>query len=55
MSNCMPSGVCDDIAYQLPNFNSVNVEVWERISNFTPYFIGNAITFKEDIEVKLCY
>ena len=31
----MPSKMEDEIAYPFPKLNNWNVEVWERISDFT--------------------
>ena len=33
-----PSEVWYEITYPFPNFNGATFEVWERISNFTPFF-----------------
>ena len=37
----------DEITYPSPNFNGCTVEVWERISNFTPHF-ANPIEWDTD-------
>ena len=34
-----------EITYPFPNFNGVNVEVWEWISNFIPHFTGHGISY----------
>ena len=34
----MPIRLWDEITYLFPNFNGHSVDVWERISNFTPAF-----------------
>ena len=36
ISNHMPSKICDEITYPVPNFNGCTVEVWEWISKFIP-------------------
>ena len=41
----MLSEVWDETAYPLPNFNGCIAEVWESISNFTPHFIMDVITY----------
>ena len=35
----------DEIIYPFPNFNGCTIEVWEWISNFTPHFIMDVITY----------
>ena len=45
ISNHMPSKVWDEIINPFPNFNGCTVEVWEWISNFTPHFIMDLITY----------
>ena len=42
----MPSKVWDLIIYPFPNFNGCTVEVWEWISNFSPHFIMDEITYR---------
>ena len=41
----MPNIVWDEITYPFPNFNGVTFEDWERISNFTPHYIMDKITY----------
>ena len=42
----MPTKVWDEITYPFPNFAHVaTVEVWEWISNSTPHFIIDIITY----------
>ena len=41
----MPSKVWDEITYSFLNFNGCTVEVSEWISNFTPHFIDDVITY----------
>ena len=45
LSNHMLSKICDEVTYSFPNFNSCTVEVWEWISNFTPHFMMDVITY----------
>ena len=55
VSNHMHSKVWDEITYPFPNLNSCTIEVWERISNFTPHNIMDVITYpmiQAGIEVK---
>ena len=52
----MPSKVWDEITYPFPNFNCAIVEVWEWVSNFTPYLyvIRNfiiATVDKEELQI----
>ena len=42
----MLSKVWDEITDPFPNFNGCTVEVWEWISNFTPYVKMAVITYK---------
>ena len=44
ISNHMPSKVCVDIIYPIPNFNGATVEVWEWKSNFVLHFMADIIT-----------
>ena len=37
--------VWGEITYSFPNFNGCTVEVWEWISDFTPHFIKDVITY----------
>ena len=37
--------MCSDITYPFPTFNSCTVEVWEWITNFTPHFVMDEITY----------
>ena len=41
----LPSKVWDEITYPLQNLNGEAVEVLEWISNFTPHFIMDVITY----------
>ena len=45
LSNHMLSKICDEVTYSFPNFNSCIVDVWECISNFTPHFMMDVITY----------
>ena len=45
ISNHMHSKLCDEIACPFPSFNGWTVEVFEWISNFTPNFIVDVITY----------
>ena len=45
ISNYMSSKVWDEITYPFPNFNGVNVEVWEWIFNFITTFVMAIITY----------
>ena len=45
ISNHMSCKVWDEITYQFSNFNGCAVEILEWISNFTPYFIIDIITY----------
>ena len=45
ISNHIRYSVWDEITYQLPNFISATVEVWEWISNFIPHLTMHVITF----------
>ena len=38
------SNVLDKITYPFPNFNYATIEVWEWISNFSPYYTVYVIT-----------
>ena len=37
--------VLDEVTNPSPNFNGCTVEVWEWISNFSPHFIMDVITY----------
>ena len=37
--------MCGEIIYPFPNFNSATIEDWEWISDVTPHFIMDVITF----------
>ena len=37
--------VCSEIIYQFPNFSACNIEVCKRISNLTPHYIMDVITY----------
>ena len=51
----MPCKLWDEITYPFPNFNGCTVEVWEWISNFTPHFIIDVITYPcSGIKMKQC-
>ena len=39
----MWDGMSDEITYPFPNFNGVDVEIWELISNFIPRLIIDVI------------
>ena len=41
--NHMRSKMWDENTYPSPNFNGITVVVWERVSNFIPHFIIDAI------------
>ena len=41
----MPNKTWDVITYTFRNFNDTAFEVWEWISNFTPYIIMDVITY----------
>ena len=45
ISNYKPSKVWDEIIYPFPNFSGCIVEVWKWISNLTPHFIMDVITY----------
>ena len=44
-TNYMPIERWNEINYPFPNFNDITVEVWEQISNLSPYFILDVITY----------
>ena len=44
ISNHMPNKSRDEITYPFANFNGATVEVWEWLSNFTPYFVMDMST-----------
>ena len=41
----------DIITYPFPNFNVCTVGVWERIGNYIPCFIMDAVITHDDIKV----
>ena len=41
----MPGKMKAEVTYQFPNFKSCTVEVWERIGNFYPGMVMDAITY----------
>ena len=41
----MCSNVWGEIIYLFPNLNGFTIEVWEWVSNFTPQFIIDVITY----------
>ena len=45
ISNPMLNKVWGEITYPFPNFNGCNIEVWEWINNFTPYFIRDVLAY----------
>ena len=45
ISSRIHSNVWDEITYPFSNFNDATFEVWERINNFIPHFIGHGITY----------
>ena len=45
LTNYMPIERWNEITYPFPNFNDVTVEVWELISNLSPHFIMDVITY----------
>ena len=45
ISKHIPSEVWYEITYPFPNFNGFTVGVWEWMSNFTPLFIMDLITY----------
>ena len=45
ISDNMPRELWDEITYPFLNFNGCTVEVYEKISNFTPHFIIDVITY----------
>ena len=40
------------ITYPFQNFNGCTADVWEWISNFTPHFIMDSITYRAGVKVK---
>ena len=42
----MSSDVWDEIMYPFANIKSAAVEIWERMSNSTPYYIMDVITYQ---------
>ena len=46
ISNHMPNKVWNEITYPFSNFNSLTVEVCERVYNFIPHFIMDMITYR---------
>ena len=45
ISNHTPIKMCGEITYPFPNFNGATVEVWEWVSNLTPHFTMDVITY----------
>ena len=45
ISNHMPIKIWDKITHPFPNFSGCTVAIWESISNFTPNFMMDIITF----------
>ena len=45
ISNYFHYKVWDEITWPFPNLNSATVDVWERISHFSPHFPGHVITY----------
>ena len=53
-SHLIPPKMLDEITYPFSNFNDATVGVWERMSNFSPLFIMDMISYQWWDLGKLC-
>ena len=43
--NHIPPKMSDEITYPFSNFNDATLEVWERMSNLSPHFVKDMISY----------